>query len=286
MITFVIKHTGKLSKKDLHITSGNQGKAILSESQFVNKDQGDILGFTDLLSLGPLYNLDKQGSENRKLWFKNAFCWSTDESDYSFVDDDLIQVKTLLETIHNYKTLYLWLGNTACEKLTTARILHHLKGLDITILQVDFSKTDFKSDRGVSLNSSSLQDLKSEDVPELAKYFSQLGEHEKQSASLLWTSLQKDKSIYHLFDKQNNCVSGEESFLDKYLLNRCIEQNNSSRVVAYTLWDIWQEWGAYEIGDSLLFCRLNALEKQGKVTITDRNKDPERGQVLFQVKAS
>lgn len=275
-----------MSKKDLHITFGYKGKAILSESQFVNKDRGDILGFADPLSNGPLYNLDKQGSENRKSWFKNAFCWATDENDYSFVDDDLIQVKTLLETINNYKILYLWLGSTACEKLTTARILHHLEGLEITILYVDFSKTDFKSDRGVSLNSSSLQDLKSEDVPELAKYFSQLRKHEKQSASLLWTSLQKDKSIYHLFDKQNNCVSGEESFLDKYLLNRCIEQNNSSMVVAYTLFDIWEEWGLGEIGDCLLYCRLNVLEKQGKVTITDRNKDPERGQVLFQVKAS
>lgn len=273
-------------KKDLHIVFGPSGKANLSRSQIVNKDHGDILGFDDPLSLGPLCDLDEmEHIENRKLWLKRIFDSFESEDGSNFVDANLNQIRTLLQTIRNYKSIYLWLGNYANEKLTTARLLSHLQGLTIPIFKADFAKAEFKNGKGEDIKLISLQVMKEADVLELGKHFEELSEQDKRSFISLWEQLQKDKSVIHLFDKEDNCISKDESFFDNYLLNRCSDQSKKSAfVVAYTLFDIWDEWGRGEVGDGYLYYRLNVLEKEGKVEITDRHENSERGRQIFNVR--
>jgi hypothetical protein len=275
-----------MNKKDLHIVFGFTGEAILHQSQQINKEQGDILRFNDSLSLGPLGNLDKnKGIDNRMLWLKKIPGYIEFKDDSNYINIDLTKIKALVKNINNYKRIYLWLGNEADEKIITARLLYHLQGLSIPIFKPDFSKAEFKNIKGESINISSLLQMKEGDILKLWKHFEELNERDKQSFTSLWERLTKEESVIHLFDKESNYISRDESFFDQYLLNRCsIQDKKSSLVVAYTLYDVWEDWGYGGIGDAFLFYRLNILEKERKIKITNRDEAPERGHRLFDVR--
>lgn len=273
-----------MQKKDLHIVFGSSGETILSQSQIVNKDEGDILSLCDLVSLGPLSNLDDStGIESRKSWFRKFLNPIEYDDGSNFVDNDFNLIKTLSGRVGNYKHVQLWFGSDASEKIATARLLYHLQGLTISIFKLNLSQVKFKTDKGVILDTSSLQQVAQADVPKLLNHFEELTEQDRQSYASLWQKLINDNGSIHLFDKKNNCISRDESFLDRYLMNRCTTQTKSAMVVGYVLIDLWEEWGLGEIGDIILYYRLNILEKEGKVKITERDEDPERGRRLFNV---
>ncbi|MBE8719621.1 DUF3658 domain-containing protein [Sphingobacterium pedocola] len=76
-----------------------------------------------------------------------------------------------------------------------------------------------------------------------------------------------DDAVFRVFNKEGAGIIGDETFYDRYLLNRCSKRSQlSSRIVGYTLMDIWDEFGIGDgAGDSYLYYRLNVLGEMGKV---------------------
>ena len=79
-----------MSKKDLHITFGFSGKAILDQSELIDPDLGELMGFVDPLSQGPICDLDdKEAIQKRKAWLQRVFGSIQSEGYNNFIDDDL-----------------------------------------------------------------------------------------------------------------------------------------------------------------------------------------------------
>lgn len=272
-------------KKDLHITFGFSGETILTQSKIIDDAQGEICNFRDQLALGPLCDLDNIAIENRKRWFQKLFGSIPSEGEDSFIDDDLNLLKKLIDTSNRYENIYLWLGGEANEKITTARLLFHLQGISVPMYRLNFDKMEFRNKEGVKLDLTSLQAMTVENIPEVSRYFEELSKEDKRSFVSIWDNLLTDKSVIHLYDKSGNYVSGDETFFDEYLLNRCNETpQRSSLIVAYTLFDIWEKFGGGSIGDRFLFHRLNELGNMGKIEISSPHENADRAKLVFDVK--
>jgi hypothetical protein len=131
----------------------------------------------------------------------------------------------------------------------------------------------------------SLNVLSAENIKTIGWCFEEISESEKQRFVLLWKQLLVDDAVFRIFNKEGVCIMGDETFYDRYLLNRCAKRSQlSSRIVGYTLMDIWDEFGLGEgAGDSYLYYRLNILGEMGKVEISDRADHPESNRRIFNV---
>lgn len=272
--------------KDLHLTFGFVGTAILTQSQLIDPKLGEILGFTDPLSQGPLCDLDDiEAIKNRKLWLQEAFGSIRSEEGDNFIDDNLNLLRKLINTSNKYKTIYLWLGDEANEKITTARLLYYLNGLAIPIYRLNFNKMEFWNEEGVKLVLTSLQVMRVEDISVASQHFEELSTDDKQAFVSLWDRIRTDQSVVHIFDKSAELVSGDETFFDQYLLERCNDQSKrSSLIVGYTLCDIWEKFGSGSVGDVFLFYRLHELANKGKIAISNLHEDVGRAKVVFDVR--
>ena len=109
--------------------------------------------------------------------------------------------------------------------------------------------------------------------------------HEKQDLISLWEQLRNDDHTIHTYSKGGAIISTDESYYDRYLPARITEEPQiSSRIVGYTLCNIWNELGfECSVGDIPLFDRLNKLGEKGTIEITDRSQDAESSRRIFNV---
>jgi len=275
-----------MPKKDLHITFGFSGKALLAQSQLIDLNEDEILGFTDPLSQGPLYDLnDVQAIENRKRWLENIFGSIQSEGDNNFIDDELNLWAKLIDSVDDFNAIYLWLGDESNEKITTARLLYHLRASTIPIYRLNFDKMEFWNEKGVKLDLTSLQVMRVEHISDASQHFEKLSEDDKQAYVSIWKDIHTDQSTVHLFDRAGNYVSGDEAFFDHFLLDKCRDTfQRSSLIIGYTLFDIWEKFSSGCVGDTFLFHRLNEMAKAGKIEIANRHEDAERAKMIFDVR--
>ncbi len=275
-----------MSKKDLHITFGFSGKTLLTESQLIDSHLGDISGFTDSLGLGPLCDLDDMGAiDKRKSWWQNVLGSIQSEGANNFIDDNLLLLEKITSSYDRYRNIYLWLGDDANERITTARFLYSLKELSVSIYKLNFRNMDFRNEKGVKLNLTSLQVMRAENILKAAKHFEKLSEDDVQYYVSLWENIRAKESVIHLFSKSGSYLSGDETFFDQYLLNRCSDvPQRSSYVVGYTLCEIWDEFCDTSVGDIFLFYRLKELANLGKIEISNPHEDAERAAMVFDVR--
>lgn len=275
-----------MSNKYLHITFGFARNATLVQSLIIDTEKDEILNFTDPLSQGPLCDLDHVDAiENRKRWLQKVFGSIQSEGDSNFIDDELNGLRELIDRSNTYEKIYLWLGDEANEKITIARLLFHLHEASIPIYKLNFDKMEFRNEKGVKLDLTSLQVMHKEHISEASQHFEELSADDKQSFASIWDQLRTDQSMVHLFDRSGNYVSGDETFFDQYLLNHCNDEPKSSPlVVAYALFEIWKKFGGGCVGDSFLFYRLNELANRGKIKTSNPHENAERARVVFDVR--
>ncbi|WP_313420195.1 DUF1835 domain-containing protein [Sphingobacterium multivorum] len=275
-----------MSKKDLHITFGFSGNATLIQSKLIDVEKGEILGFTEALSLGPLCDLgDAEAIESRKAWWTNVFGSIQSEGSNNFVDDNLAFLKKVISSSDRYRHIYLWLGDDANEKIIIARLLSHLKESSTPIHKLNFHHMNFRNEKGEKLNLRSLQVMREDNIVEAAKHFEKLSEDDIQSYSSLWSHIRSNDAVVNLFDDSGKHLAGDETFFDAYLLKRCNETpQRSALIVGYTLCDIWDEFYDSSVGDLFLFYRLKELADMGKIEISNPHEDPERAKIVFDVR--
>lgn len=275
-----------MSKKDLHIAFGFSGKAVFVQSELIDPDLGEVVGFVDPLSEGPICDLDDvEAIQKRKAWLQRLFGSIQSEGDNNFIDDDLKLLERIVATVNDFNNIYLWLGEEANEKLTTARLLYHLQGLTIPVYRLRFDQMQFLDENGKKLNISSLQVMRVENIPEASRYFEKLSADYHRSLVEIWKRIRRDGTVVHLFDRSGEYVSGDEDFFDGYLLNRISDApQRSSLIVAYTLCDIWDRFGGGCVGDIFLFNRINQLAIMGKIVISNPHEDVERAKMIFDVR--
>lgn len=202
----------------------------------------------------------------------------------NFIDDDLKLLERIVATVNDFKNIYLWLGEEASEKLTTARLLYHLQELTIPVYRLRFDQMQFLNEKGKRLDLRSLQVMRVENILQTSRYFEKLSADDHFSLVEIWKRTRRDGTLVHLFDRSGEYVSGDEDFFDGYLLNRISDTpQRSSLVVGYTLCDIWDSFGGGCVGDIFLYNRLKELAIMGKIVISNPHEDVERAKMIFDV---
>ncbi|QBQ41917.1 DUF1835 domain-containing protein [Sphingobacterium psychroaquaticum] len=276
-----------MRQKDLHIIFGLHSKNLLMQSEQIDPERSEILVLHDSLSLGPLYDLyDKKSSEYRNLWWDKIGATKLKEDEVNYILDETNNVKNAIDKSDNYDNIYLWLGHNTDEIILTARILHYLKEVAIPVFKLNLTKTIFTNDKGMETEFHSIQMMKAEHVQGVSKYFEELNINDKTYYASLWEQIGKEQSFVRIFGKSMNYVSGDETFLDQFLINNCKETvQTSSYVVAYTLFELWNHYGfGCGIGDLFLYYRLRQLGKMGKIEIQYAQEGTDRRETIFDVK--
>ncbi|GHE31242.1 DUF1835 domain-containing protein [Sphingobacterium griseoflavum] len=275
-----------MSQERLHITFGFSGKATLVQSKLINLEKDEILCFTDPLALGPLCDLDDlQAIVRRKTWWRKSVGCIHTEGNNNFVDDNLLLLKKVISSSDRYSHIYLWLGDNANEKITTARLLSYLKKLSTPIHKLNFHSMNCRDEQGEKLNTGSLQVMREDQVLEAAKHFQRLSKPDIQPYASLWAHIRKNDAVINLFNSAGNPVAGDQTFFDEYLLRRCSETpQRSSLIVGYTLCDIWNTFHDGSVGDLFLYHRLKELANMGEIEISNPHEDLERAKMVFDVR--
>ncbi len=134
-----------------------------------------------------------------------------------------------------------------------ARLLYHLRDIQIPICKPDFRNVQVKNIRGETINPTTLYLMTAADLPEVAKHFYELDLQDRNYWQSLWQQLLSDDAEFHIFDKSDNLIAGDHRFFDRFLLEACAyEHKSSASIVAQALAAIWNAYGLPGIGD--LFC--------------------------------
>lgn len=275
-----------MSQKALHITFGFSGKATLVQSQLLDLEHAEIVSFTDPLSEGPLCGLDEtEAIRARKQWMQKVFGPIESEESNNFVDDNLTLLKQVISFSDQHSHIYLWLGDDANEKITTARLLFYLKKLSTPIYKLNFHSMDFRNEQGEKLSIRSLQMMLEDNISEAAKHFELLSENDMQSYASLWMHIRARDAAINQFDNAGKHLASDETFFDEYLLKRCSETaQKSSLIVAFTLCDIWDTFTYGYVDDLFLYYRLKELAHMEKLEIYNPHDDAERAKIVFDVR--
>ncbi|MEC3881222.1 DUF1835 domain-containing protein [Parapedobacter sp. 10938] len=275
-----------MDKRNIHLVFGHTSNTILLQSGLINPEAEDVLVLNDSLCLGPLFDVDDdRGTENRRLWWiKNVYGPHGSESHIDFLEEDRNRIKKLSIDIPRYEAIYLWFGEDGNEKIATARLLHYLRNIQISIFKPDFHNVHVRNIRGEAINPTTLYLMNPADLPDVAKHFYELNTQHRAYWESLWERLLADHATIHIFDKSNNILTGNHRFFDTFLLEKCTrEPKSSALIVAQALTTIWNTYGLSGIGDVFLFHRLNCLGEKGTIAITERHEDPSRGRMVFKV---
>lgn len=272
-------------KKKLHIVFGFVGKAILIQSGLIQDDE--IICFEDPLSLAPLCDLAQtERILKRKQWIDRTLGNFKTEDGVHIVDDTLNKLQATLNNIKSYDRVQLWLGNVDNEKITAARLLYHLRQINIPLFIVDFSKVTFENKIGRILTPIALHQINIKEAKIIDWHFEKLSLEKIQNFISLWEQIRNDDYEIHTFSKDGDIIVADESYYDRYLLARCTNTPQiSSKIVGYALCDIWAELGfECSVGDVLLFDRLNILGENDIIEITNRSKDLQSERRIFYVR--
>lgn len=274
-----------MTKKNLHIVHGEQSKATLLESNCVAAGSEEIVSFNELLSFGPLCDIDSTARiEARKLGLARILNLNDGAEDDIFsIAANHNSIQSILANQHDYNKIYLWLGPHTDEMITAARLLFHIEKLNIPIFKLDFSQGNFKNSKGAPIVLNSLRVMNVQNLQEIAPHFVEMDTGKIRSFAALWSTLRTNDSAIRIFDKNGELLEGDESFFDQYLLNRCTTTNQGSAyIVGCAMGDIWEDFDHIPTGDIFLFDRLNQLGRDGKIQISERRE--ERGGILFQAR--
>ncbi|MFD2556063.1 DUF1835 domain-containing protein [Sphingobacterium tabacisoli] len=274
-------------KKDIHIAFGFTGRAILTESNYIDIEKDEILCFTDPLNIGPLCDLNRPlHVSQRKEWLDNTIGSSNIDDNVHFVDDNVNSLKKLIESIDSYNRICLWLGNIDNEQLTASWLLYHLQLSDIPVFKVNFDRIVYKNRIGNMVKASSLRLIDQTVISKIDWPIELMSEEAKRDMVSLWERIRDDEYVIHTLDKDGKLISSDESYFDSYLLDECSsEPVRSALIVAHTLCKIWDDHGENcSIGDGFLFHRLNQLGEEGLIEITERSDEPDRASTIFTVR--
>ena len=274
-------------KKDIHIVFGFTGRAILTQSNYIDTEKNEILCFADPLNIGPLCDLNRSlHVTQRKKWLDKVIGPFYLDDNVHFIDDNINSLKKLIKSIDSYNSIYLWLGNVDNEKLTAAWLLYHLQLSDIPVFKVNFDRIVYKNKTGNMVKGSSLSMIDQAVISKIDWPIELMSEEARRDMISLWEQIRDDEYVIHTLDKDGKLINSEESYFDNYLLDECSrEPVRSPWIVAHVLCKIWDDHGVNcTIGDGFLFHRLNQLGKEGLIEITERSDEPNRANNIFTVR--
>jgi hypothetical protein len=252
-----------VKKHNLHIIFGHTEKS-LAASGLIDSNVDRIVFFRDKLEYGPLCDID-ENIEERKEWLTMAF-GGTMFYDFIFsnLEKDLVEIQSMVNDPSPIEKVFLWTGNDAFEKISTARVLSHLSKLDLDFYSVDYSEIELTNLLGEKYSPKTISVIDLSDYPLLFKRFKPVKEEEVEFYVNLWDRLKKENSKLRVLEYPNSVLAKDVSYFDEILLSNCtVEFQKCSRVIGMSLMAI-----DFRTDDHFLNWRLKCLAKKQQIVIS------------------
>jgi hypothetical protein len=208
--------------KDLHIVWGVQARALVLMGAFYNLDEMDLVCFEDLLSIGPIGNLDvKEGTANRACWLAQLEpAFSSQLA--AMVQSDVELIREIRIKIDNYKRVFLWTGFDTSEILCASRLLFHLKWVSLPpIFTIGFLQNSVTQRIGEFIYPRSLKETAINQVSALFHNFAPLTRERFESMQLIWKSTVAGEACLRVANDQSEILGVEIEFFDADIKSHC-----------------------------------------------------------------
>ena len=248
---------------NLHIVFGRAAMVTLIESKEINLNDNKIIGFDDVLNIGPICDVHEyENILKRKEWLQN----NLDNKSHSKLSSDIVQgdldsITSIIEDSNNIDKIFLWTGLIASEIISTARLISHLSKLNKDIFIIDYPNIPVKSIHGSTIFPKSLVTTATFQIKEIAKHFKLVDNHGLSYWMQLWNKQRIENGQLRILDNNGLIAVKEVDYFDSYLLSNCDENfQKAARVIGQTLVDI-----DFSCGDGFLNWRLKLLAIDGKI---------------------
>ena len=207
-----------------HIVFGDSptGSLKIALKELGLHQQEKIISFSDLLSIGPVWNLhDSQGVTNRYEWLRTHL--NIDEEVLLNYEGRIKQTIVEIEQTPNHQPIYIWVGENAHEQTGLRLVLYLLKKKTNDILIMNINKAYKAHFEPPEIDYTPLH------MGELSpKQLKHIYENEKNGRALTptecnafeqqWAQLCDGKEVLRIWE-DNKIKSVPETYCDEYIIN-------------------------------------------------------------------
>lgn len=207
-----------------HIVFGDSptGSLKIALKKLGLNQQEKIINFSDLFSIGPIWNLhDAQGMNDRYEWLRTHI--NIDDEVLFNYEESFKQTILNIEQIPSHHPIVIWAGENAHEQTGLRFVLYLLKEKinDIFIINTneaykihfDRPEIDFTPRNMGELSSDQLKQ-----IYENKKAGHALTQTERKAFEQQWEQLCEDKEVLRIWES-NKIMSVPETFYDEYIIN-------------------------------------------------------------------
>lgn len=251
-----------VTKKDLHIVYRFADRVLLN-SKIFDLDNIELIKLVDNLSIGPVCNLETiDGVYSRKDWLDNIIVdIKYKEEIISAVDEDVTTISKISELADMCENVYIWTGYDASELIGTARVLKKMMKLKKSIYVLDFSNIQVQNINGETISPKSLLQTAPSQIKDVIKYFKLQESADLKKWEEMLIDVESSNSLLRILDINGLISHKRDSYYDKLLLSKCIEEyQNASVVIGQALVDV-----DISVGDYFLNWRIKELVKEKKL---------------------
>lgn len=239
-------------KNKCHVVFGTFAKSRVLGCKVLQIPKEHIIDLNDDLRIGPINKLNiEKGRLNRTHWFlSNINCDALAPSRSK--DSDKIEC---IKRMSPDTEIYIWSGNNSLDILLTAELLYELKGFNLNIFTLDFSKIKLERRDGTFYNLDSISVALTEHIPIIADSFKPISRAQEKTCLSIWSRVVAENKMMRVLRHNGKIESVNENYFDEVLKKRCkINFKKAARVIGETLVDI-----NFDADDSTLNWRLKQL---------------------------
>lgn len=256
-----------MHKNTLHIVFSIQANFVIEQSKIYDADESDLVYLQDILSIGPISDLEtKYGTERRINWLAEMSQSFPASEIANIVQSDIDLVGSLKDDIAHYQRVYLWTGSDVNEILSASRLLHSLRVPDsVQLFILNFLDISVPGRFGERVYPKSLNETAVDQVTELYRHFRLAGSRDIGEMQSLWETLGSGDAHLRIANETSRIMEAAIDFYDSRIIAHCTKQYQPAiRVVGKTLGHIN---GNIREGvvDSFLEWRLKQLIEAGKL---------------------
>ncbi len=240
-----------MQKENIHIVFGKIGRRTLIDSKVIDLNKSQIISFDDILNIGPACDINAiEDIQKRIDWLQKIF----GDNPNPPVEQDLNSIEKIVNDADNINELFIWTGNCASEKISTARLIYHLLKLDKPIFIANFN-TPVRSNQTATFQ-----------VKDIIEQFDRIDKSRLHDWRNLWEKVKSENARLWILDKKGQIAVKKIDYFDSSLLTNCDDKfQKAARVIGETLVDI-----DFDVGDSYLNWRLKQLALNGKLETRGR----------------
>ncbi|WP_235860243.1 DUF1835 domain-containing protein [Rossellomorea aquimaris] len=260
--------------KTIHIVFGDStaGSVRIVLKEMGWQDEEKVIAFSDVFSIGPVWQLHEKGLSNRYEWLENHI--NMDDEMLDSYQDNFKHTVSEINAIPSDTPIIIWSGENAHEQTALRYVLYLLKEKTNDIFVMD-TTTNYKNQFGVPeteffpLHTGEISPDKLTLIYEKDRKHNSLTHTDRNKFQQEWVQLSSKQEVLRIW-KDKKIESVEESYYDDLIIDTArkihIENNNEFIKSARLIGEVMGRLNQY-VGDPFFEYRLRHLLMNGMFEI-------------------